>query len=125
MSNYPCKECIIKGVCSKICEKLTNDDVQDFLMENKHCPDCGCERITSCGGDHINGSSSLTLIESCISCIECGSLYFRGEYSTHRIVRYRKHRKLDEFFDNSKVITFWDYLRMYGFITEKEYYDGK
>jgi hypothetical protein len=125
MSRYPCKECIIKTICSRVCEKLTDGDKHDFLIENRHCPDCGCERLIGCGGDAINGNESLTLIESCVSCIECGSLYFRDVLDPHRIIRYRKHRKLDEFFDNSKIITFWDYLRKYGFITEKEYYNGK
>jgi hypothetical protein len=47
-SNYPCKECILKVICSKLCEKVWNikdNDLVNFILEKKHCPDCGCEKV--------------------------------------------------------------------------------
>jgi hypothetical protein len=42
MGRYPCKDCILKCNCSKICDKVTDSTFFNYYIINKHiCPDCG------------------------------------------------------------------------------------
>ena len=59
MKNFPCKECLVKVVCSATdCYKLiTNTNELTILIKNhQKCPDCSnnsFQYIRFCGGDDI------------------------------------------------------------------------
>jgi protein-arginine kinase activator protein McsA len=38
---YPCKDCIVKSICSKVCDKITTENSRDYIVKNRCCPDCG------------------------------------------------------------------------------------
>jgi hypothetical protein len=123
MDEYPCKECIVKGVCSKLCtEVLSSDHLFEFILKNRHCPDCGEESVIDCGGDEFGHMSNL--VDSCASCIECGSLYFTTTTEVGNILlRNRKYRKnVLKHVNDHEVMTFWYYLKSRELITYKEYY---
>lgn len=119
--NYACKECILLGNCSELCEEVIEGTYSvrllNFIRNNKCCPDCGGNRMVVCGGDILKGNK--VFIASSASCIECDSLYF-----THDAVigRYRKHRVI---YSDEKVVTFWKYLFDNNFISGKVYNYGE
>jgi hypothetical protein len=47
MVEYPCKECIVKNLCSKACDKVSPSGFNLFIRFylKKYCPDCGCTRF--------------------------------------------------------------------------------
>jgi hypothetical protein len=45
MTNYPCKDCILLGNCSEICDKLRNVGPFNEILVTRCCPDCGGEYI--------------------------------------------------------------------------------
>jgi hypothetical protein len=123
MINYPCKECIVKGVCSDLCDKVLNSNyLLEFILKYKCCPDCGEEKLIGCGGDTLDNSSQL--VDSCATCIDCGSLYFNVSTSRGKmLLRNRKFKKnVVKDVNDNKVMTFWYYLKSCGLITYKEYY---
>jgi hypothetical protein len=123
LNKYPCKDCLIKGVCSKLCDKVLDSDfIFEFILKNRHCPDCRCEKVIHCGGENL--SNNTMLIDSCTSCIECGSLYFTVVMNDGRILlRNRKYVKnVVKDINDHLVMTFWYYLKSCGLITYREYY---
>jgi hypothetical protein len=106
---YPCKECIVKPVCSDVCRKLPyqkkqmtifthSEDEQmstvelfDFLVEKKHCPDCGSNEILSppsWNPDHIY---QIIVCNECNSGFEIDLFEGGNEFHAHR--RSYKARK--------------------------------
>jgi hypothetical protein len=120
MNNYPCSNCIVKTVCSELCDDVAYEsELLKFIIEYKHCHDCGCDKLIGCGGDRFK--DTRTFVDSSASCIECGSVYFK---SLGDIERYRKIRKKVTTDNIHKVITFWRFLFRVGLITEREYYQN-
>ena len=69
---YPCKECIVKPVCSKSCKLLTKD-IAVFLLKHKHCPDCGGDKaymINRWTERKYAYASNLNDV-ICMSCLSC------------------------------------------------------
>lgn len=43
---YPCKDCIVKGLCRSECDKLLRDDrMLRHMVLRGDCPDCGCREL--------------------------------------------------------------------------------
>lgn len=40
---YPCKECLVFVICSKLCDKIEMNDyvILERIKKEKCCPDCG------------------------------------------------------------------------------------
>jgi hypothetical protein len=78
MSKYPCKECIVVGICSELCEKVWNikeKDLVDFILEKKHCPDCGCKKV------HKEIAWPSVVSFKYIVCSICGTIFrFRFQH---------------------------------------------
>jgi hypothetical protein len=70
--NYPCKDCIIKGNCSKLCPKAHLSDKFNSLILNKCCPDCGGREVDS---------HKIVITFIVISCRSCRSRFTLEIYS--------------------------------------------
>ena len=125
--NFPCKECLLKGNCSELCEDIikdTNDArILNFIVNNKCCPDCGGTRLLGCGGEILRGNR--VFVDSSALCIECGSLFYKHDKHNAIIGRYRKHMKVLTHENRARVRTFWQYLHNNNFISDKVYNYGK
>ena len=106
--SYPCKECIVKPVCNEVCYKVaiqnerigtfnTSDvdiasvELFDFLMEKKHCPDCGSNEVLApptWPADHIY---QIIVCNECDSGFEIDLFEGGNEFHAHR--RYYKAKK--------------------------------
>jgi hypothetical protein len=71
MNNYPCKECILCGNCSKICDKIITNvngsvtaNLFEFIFKERCCVDCGCK----------DGTSFVRHLQY-IVCNRCNSIY--------------------------------------------------
>jgi hypothetical protein len=67
--NLPCKGCIVFGICTEICERLTKNDsiIMDYILNKRECIDCGdnrCKTYTSKLGDNYY-----------LLCTGCNSVY--------------------------------------------------
>ena len=94
MTDYPCKECILKGNCSKLCDNIStigNDpSIRDFILDNNHCPDCGSESCSAYG--------QYTVI-----CNECNSSYYFTITTAGRVVMVNRVNKANRYFYNSEI----------------------
>jgi hypothetical protein len=127
MARHPCKECLLKTICSELCEEVMEDNngtgILEFIREHRCCPDCGGTRLVGCGGEILRGNKVFA--DSSASCIDCGSLFFRHIEGSICMGRHRKHRKIVKDPDyHPKVTTFWEYLYNNKFISEREHDDG-
>ena len=105
---YPCKECIVKPVCSTLCGLLNSlkIEVKIQLLEYKRCIDCGSTRcIEHSHNRKFNISQHLL-------CCECGSAYYAnlGEIP-FTFVRYNKHRGTG--YTKGKSTTFAKFITKY------------
>jgi len=68
---YPCKNCIVRINCSKLCDQLESDE--DVLLERmtkeKCCPDCGSKKFYE--GPH--GGAAVN-----VKCADCGHKFNLG-----------------------------------------------
>jgi hypothetical protein len=72
--SYPCKDCIVKVMCHKSCDKLTSNEVKNHsIINNMVCPDCG--------GEYANIRKLLTNFYV-IYCTECNSKFTINKYVT-------------------------------------------
>jgi hypothetical protein len=68
---YPCADCIVKGMCVNLCDKLIKEmttshadmHIANALIEHKRCIDCGC-------------FDAIEVYSRGIMCIDCRSVYF-------------------------------------------------
>lgn len=78
MELYPCKECIVKGVCRTMCDNVSKNI--PTIMTDRHCPDCGCKECF----EFIIGLQYMV-------CSECKSAFYFSEYlnpgSVNRVLR--------------------------------------
>lgn len=65
MNDYPCKDCIVKGICSEICSKLRRK-VHSFMLREKVCRDCG----------HDKYYEYKSFIYYYFICTECMSMFY-------------------------------------------------
>lgn len=65
---YPCKDCILLGNCSKICDKVLDDNIHEYMSMYRCCPDCGHKKITIEGNKSFKGSSFMRRAFSCYNC---------------------------------------------------------
>jgi hypothetical protein len=86
---YPCKDCIIKPVCSTLCGLVNTlkTEVHIQLLEYKRCVDCGS---TKC----IEHSHNRKLnIYQHLLCCECGSVYYSDLGNSSKVfIRYNKYQ---------------------------------
>ena len=99
MSNYPCRECIIKPVCTELCPKVLSRGYLSrqlyFHMKYElNCPDCGCLTGTRYDGGWMG----------IIECSECYSSFFPTSTVDRLSTIYRNgkrpteiHRRTNEF----------------------------
>jgi hypothetical protein len=84
MALYPCKECIVKGLCSKLCDKVLTENLKEYIVKNRCCPDCG-----------DNECVEFTSIWIYFTCSSCYSLYRLSSSSNpNKIVRHVKAKAL-------------------------------
>jgi hypothetical protein len=88
MSNFPCKECIVKSICKELCPKALN---KGYLSRQLYfhirwyisCPDCGCLTGTKYNGEWM----------STIECSECGSQFFPTTTKDRLVTIYRNGKR--------------------------------
>lgn len=94
MIEYPCKDCIVKGNCSELCDKISpigNDpSIRDFIFDNRHCMDCGCEKCSVYG--------QCTAV-----CDECNSAYYFIMTTKNKVIVVNRVSKANRHFYNSKI----------------------
>jgi hypothetical protein len=94
MEKYPCKECILKGNCSELCDKIspiwTDPSITDFIFDYNHCMDCGCEKCSVYG--------QYTLV-----CDECNSAYYFTIVTVGRVAMISRINKAKKSFFNSEI----------------------
>jgi hypothetical protein len=107
MNEYPCKDCILKGNCSKYCSEILGSgdfSIFIFIKHNKLCPDCGSS----------HGYKYDAYFRCMMTCKYCYSTYYPvvtdGKYNISR------HKKV------SPSTLSWDELR-FSTITFDVYYE--
>ena len=75
---YPCRGCIVFGICSEGCEKINRETIGqelfDVFITKNHCPDCG--------GSDVFGPESWTdqFVYTNIQCTNCFSKFEINAY---------------------------------------------
>jgi hypothetical protein len=114
MEEYPCEDCIVKGICSQICYKLTNltDDIAISLLleSNNVCIDCGGLE----GFYKFDSLASLDHDCEYMLCSTCNSLY--KSILPDRIIRRHNAVKFKTS-ENLDTLTTWKRVSFYDFIT--------
>ena len=84
---YPCGECIVLGLCSKLCDKVENnvDELWKIMRRGNKCPDCGCQDIYESNPLQIDYKHMF----SCFICSNCYSK-FDVQISGRYVVRTKK-----------------------------------
>jgi hypothetical protein len=113
MDNYPCKNCIVKGICHKLCPRLigvidtigndyntyNNMTIAKALIKHRRCLDCGCK-------------GAVKAWDRGITCIDCRSTYYVIFLRDPPAVkRYYKSRISTD--DCDPEITFGEYVDKY------------
>lgn len=107
MSDYPCKECIVRGNCSELCPSIFSRTLfNNSILKRYSCPDCG-EGVISvfdiCNEFYI------------ITCIHCYSR-FAAEFltSTTKIIRSitPKGRMFERISDIMTIYTFLEQVKV-------------
>lgn len=84
MALYPCKECIVKGLCSKLCDKVATENLKEYIVNNRCCPDCG-----------YNEGIEFTSVWLYFTCSSCYSMYRLSSSSNPiKIIRHIKAKAL-------------------------------
>jgi hypothetical protein len=106
--SYPCKDCIVMTMCTKLCDKLrvpghhnthNNNVVAKLLIENRRCIDCG-------------HTDAVKLYVKGIMCINCRSVYFVVTHRDPPSVR-RYYKSVENTYNYEVEITFSEYIDMY------------
>jgi hypothetical protein len=97
MSNFPCKNCIVKPVCTKLCPKVLSRGylTRQLYFHIKHelnCPDCGYTKGTTFNGNWM----------SIIECSECFSSFFPTTTSSQKLTIYRNGKRVVETLERIK-----------------------
>lgn len=100
MSNFPCKECIVKPVCTKLCPKVLSRGhlSRQLYLHMKYelnCPDCGCTK-----GTRYNGTWMGT-----IECSECYSSFFPTSTIDGKLTIYRNWKRVVETLERKMELT--------------------
>jgi hypothetical protein len=69
MNEYPCRDCIVKGICSdmKNCDKTDTSLWRTiFTIENECCVDCGCKEAFEINFPEL------------IICTDCKNIYYKS-----------------------------------------------
>jgi hypothetical protein len=112
--DYPCKECIVKPVCTKSCELLTKN-ITVFLLIHKYCPDCGEDKAYMINRHYERKHKHAINLNDviCISCLSC----FRVDTICRRSDNNIKDIKIQRFkvtgkcrYTNYSNILFSDYI---------------
>jgi hypothetical protein len=74
MNDYPCKECIVKGICREVCDKVAHHikDLYKRIRDEGCCPDCGHTICIIYDGEYVYDGTYLTVVE----CTECYSSFY-------------------------------------------------
>jgi hypothetical protein len=68
---YPCNECIVKGNCSDICDKVSDHKIFNSTLKTGSCPDCGDTEI------YLHEITKVFWITSCCTCRSRLTMHFR------------------------------------------------
>jgi hypothetical protein len=104
MNEYPCKDCIVKGICSdmKNCDK-TDTSLRSiiFVIENECCVDCGCTEVFE----------TIIREPEIIICANCKNIYYKSTFGY-----LVKHNYKKEYMPKGLVATtFSKYLNKHEF----------
>jgi hypothetical protein len=85
MNKYPCRDCVLFGNCSQLCEKSEIDgsittNLFHFLVKERCCIDCGCENVVIFFRHFVH-----------IHCTECKSVYVKSP--TNKKYEINRHFK--------------------------------
>lgn len=99
MNKYPCRDCIVCGNCSNICNNITvnysgivTTNIFNFLFKERCCIDCGCK-------DAITFKGHLTFIV----CTNCKSVYVKS--ATNKEYEISRHFKYGDDLPDRYIIT--------------------
>jgi hypothetical protein len=73
MNKYPCKGCIIYGICHESCGKTTSvKNMYKRIKNEERCPDCGNTKGITYDGEYMYDGTYLLVIE----CTGCHSSFY-------------------------------------------------
>lgn len=111
MTKYPCADCIVKGICRKLCDETTHShrtkNLYKRISNEGCCPDCGHTKGITFDGEYIYDGTYLIVME----CGECYSSFYPTKVmgKLTGIFRFEKDwRTLRK--RNLKSTTFWEYI---------------
>jgi hypothetical protein len=99
---YPCKDCIVKGICSDMrsCPKNGRTIHSEiYTVKNRHCMDCGSDKGYQDVYNH-----------KLIICTECRTMYSKS--TMNGFAKY--HSKCANDVSNYRVITFAEFVKSNG-----------
>jgi hypothetical protein len=111
MNDYPCKECILLGNCSDICENVIDDgfrfEIIEYIKEHRCCPDCSSTELILCN----DVFSSMIICKGCNS-----SFYPMTTEGRMDLFRYDKMRYIDLVNNKIEYMTYEDMIPTSGYV---------